>query len=165
MRETRSFLLSVRFLQVGMLLLAGLSSGARAADPPRLFVGDTVEATLPPGDPAETWVEFDFLADEPGKVQIDVRSLDLDVILVVSRAGPDGTLTEVGRDDDSGLGNDSRLILEAESATWYRFRVGRTRLECRLPPRPRYAISNHPSKHASACRRHRKQYGEIRLGP
>lgn len=82
--------------------------------PPATIVpGQTVTGRLDEMDDRGDGGEFVDVWDTPGgaTVTIDLRSQDFDPLLRVVARRPDGTWEEIARDDDGGVGMDSRLTL------------------------------------------------------
>jgi len=75
----------------------------------------------------------EFTAEQSGPFTIGAHSLVLDTYLKVFRVTPDGGSFKEGEDEDSGPGQDSRLVLQAEKGSRYRVEVSAgEKLSCGL---------------------------------
>jgi CHAT domain-containing protein/Tfp pilus assembly protein PilF len=98
-----------------LLAVCSLSVVAASAGPTVLTPGETVKARMPAGDPEQTRVQFEFVADEDGTFTLDVTSLEFDVTLRIFRIDETGAWSWFRYDDDSGTATNSRVTFDANA--------------------------------------------------
>jgi len=105
---------------VALAILVVAASSARAAgDPPILHPGETVHLELPPGDPETTAVTLRLVAARDGPLTVGVSALHFDTSLRVFDADAAAGARPLAKDEDGGVGSNSRATFEAVAGHGY----------------------------------------------
>ena len=109
---------------LGALALSGCGGGGHSGDSRTTIHGDlrSGDATLPNSNYGEvgSYVDvYSCTARNDGSAQVEMKSSDLDSLLVIGLENSDGSVTTVAVDDNSGSGQDAKAQFNVQGGTRY----------------------------------------------